>query len=166
MRIILWLAAGAAAMAIGSAGEARRGGPGPGQGTSPPGIWLKNDGNHGGKGGYGRFGPGAMEGDRPQGRHHGGHGRSRWGGLNPYGGGGIAGPVGAVDPYGNGFFNGGGGQIRLRGGQPYFDYDRDYPYEWASAARSREADRAEAEQPARAPARCTFENGVRVCRGW
>jgi hypothetical protein len=163
MRIISGLAAGVAAMAIGSAAEARPGGAGPGHGASPPGVWFKNSGHHGVKGGYSHFGPGAIRGDRRHGRFD-RHGR---GGFNPYFGGGIAGPVGEVDPYGNGFFNGGGGRIRLRGGRPYYDYDRAYPYEWASSARAREPDRADEERGTQSPpARCTFENEVRVCRGW
>jgi hypothetical protein len=168
MRIISGLAAGLAAIAIGSAAEARPGGAGSGHGASPPGVWFKTGGNHGGKGGYGRSGPGAIGGDRHHGRHEGRDGRSGRYGRNSfdlYGGGGIAGPVGEVDPYGNGFFNGGGGRIRLRGGHPYFDYDRAYPYEWASAAPTRQErpDEARASEP---PPRCSFENGVRVCRGW
>lgn len=84
--------------------------------------------------------------------------------FNPYGGVGIAGPVGEFDPYGNGFFTGGGGQIRLRGGRPHYDYDRGYSYQWASTTARRELDKeARVLAP---PARCTVENRVRVCRGW
>lgn len=162
MRIILWLAAGVAAMAIGpAAAEAK---PGTGSWNSGgPGVSINGGGHHAGNGGHGRYGPGFGKGG---GRHHGRFGRHGRGGFNPYGGGGIAGPVWEVDPYGNGFFNGGGGQIRLRGGRPYFDYDRAYPYEWASGARAREPEWAEEAARIQAPARCTFENGVRVCRGW
>lgn len=164
MRIILWLAAGVAAMAIGTAAAARPGGTGSGHGGSPPGVWFKNGGHHAGKPGHTRIGIGTIGVDRRRGGHHGRSGRDGWRGFNSYGGGGIAGPVGQVDPYGNGFFNGGGGQVRLRAGQPYFDYDRAYPYEWASRHRDRQ-DWAEA-RTAERPARCTMENGVRVCRGW
>jgi hypothetical protein len=160
MRIIFWLAAGLAATAIGPAAEARPGGATPG-GSAP--SWSYGGGHHAGKGGHTGFGIGWGKADRRPGRHHGRFGRHR---FHPFAGAGIAGPVGEVDPYGNGFFNRGGGQIELRGGRPYYDYDRAYPYEWASTARTQEPESAEAERSASSPARCTFENGVRVCRGW
>lgn len=162
MRIILGLAAGVVAMAIGTAAAARPGGTGSGHGGSPPGVWS-NAGHQAGKGGRTRFGIGTTKVDRRHGRHHGQSARRD---LHPNGGAGIADPVGGVDPYGNGFFTGGGGQIRLRGGQPYFDYDRAYPYEWNRAAGARDGDRPSEARAAEPRARCTFENGVRVCRGW
>lgn len=168
MRTISWLAAGAAAIAIATAAPARPGGTGSGHGSLKVG-WSGGGGHY--KAGRGRshFGIGPIGIDRRHGRHRGGFGRRDfhpYGPYGPYGAGGIAGPVGEVDPYGNGFFNGGGGRIRLRGGRPYYDYDRAYPYEWASATRPPDPDRAEAARRTEAPARCTFENGVRVCRGW
>jgi hypothetical protein len=104
---------------------------------------------------------------------HGGHDRrDRWRGHRggdhayAYGAGGFAGPYEAVDPYGTGFFAGAGGGVRLRGGRPQFDYDRSYPYEWASVAGGREVWEVEEIRAAPPPGRCTMENGVRVCRGW
>lgn len=92
-------------------------------------------------------------------RHRGRSGRNR---LPPFyfGLGGYGEP--AV-PYGEGFFAG-GGEVRMEGSRPVYDYDRAYPYEWDSAA-------APAWEPAEdlayAPARprCAVEHGVRVCRG-
>lgn len=165
MRICLWLAAGAMAIGTAAAAAARPGGSGSGPGNIAPGAWSSGVGHHGGRRVHGRYGPGVGKGDH--GRRHGRFGRHMRGGFDLYGGGGIAGPVGAVDPYGSGFFTGGGGGIRLRGGRPHYEYDRAYPYEWASAAGER-LDRREEERwdAAERPARCTFENGVRVCRGW
>ncbi|MEA3008552.1 MAG: hypothetical protein QOJ91_244 [Sphingomonadales bacterium] len=83
--------------------------------------------------------------------------------VYPYAAGGLGWPVEAADPHGNGFFAGGGGEVRMEGGRPHYDYDRSYPYEWApsgGAARSRSAEPARNSQ-----AYCTMENGVRVCRG-
>jgi hypothetical protein len=69
-----------------------------------------------------------------------------------------------VDPHGAGFFSGGGGAIRMEGGRPHYDYDRGYPYEWASAAdRSRGAIRAQ--DGGGSIGSCRLERGVRVCRG-
>jgi hypothetical protein len=164
MRIILWLAAGVAAATLATAAPARPGGNGSGHGGSPAGGWSNGGGHYAGQGRVTRFGIGAIRVDRRRGRHHGRSGRSGRDDSNIYGGGGIAGPVAEVDPYGNGFFTGGGGQIRLRGRQPHFDYDRGYPYQWASPAARPELDQeALATQT---PARCTVENRVRVCRGW
>jgi hypothetical protein len=165
MRIILLAAAVIGAAALGSAASARPGGPAPGQGGGQPGSWSSGDGHHGGKGVRTGFGSDAAKGDGGHGRRHGRFGRSGRDNFRPYGAAGISGPIEAADPYGNGFFNGEGGRIRLRGGRPHFDYDRGYPYEWASSdARSDRQD--EAARPVERPARCNFENGVRVCRGW
>jgi hypothetical protein len=164
MRIIMGLAAGMAAIAIGPAAAAPGGGPGPGQGAVP--TWSYGPGRHIGKPGPAPSGIAWIGTDRRHGRDRGPkvrHGRHL---FHPYGGFGTAGLAGAVDPYGAGFFTGGGGRIRLRGGQPYFDYDRSYPYEWAPAARAQESDRAEEAHREAPRPRCTFENGVRVCRGW
>ena len=62
-----------------------------------------------------------------------------------------------ADPYGDGFFADGGGEVLMRRGRPYYDYDRSYPYEFAPASRRR----VEWEEEPR----CTIEQGVRVCRG-
>lgn len=97
---------------------------------------------------------------------HGGHDRWRGDYAYGYGAGGVAGPYEAVDPYGTGFFAGAGGEVRLRGGRPSFDYDRAYPYEWASVAGGRSEREVGQARPAVPPGRCTMENGVRVCRGW
>jgi hypothetical protein len=99
---------------------------------------------------------------------HGGHDRGRWNKdyAVGYGAGGFGGPYEAVDPYGTGFFAGAGGAVRLRGGRPRFDYDRTYPYEWASVAGGRREREAEPSRFAAPPGRCSMENGVRVCRGW
>lgn len=161
MRIYFWLAAGVGAMAIGTAAAARPGGTSSGHGGNPPGTWSSG-GHHGGNYARRGLGPGVSKGDH--GRRHGRFGRHGRDRSNAYGGGGVVGPVVAVDPYGNGFFNGGGGEIRLRGGRPHYDYDRAYPYQWASAAGERlEEERV---RTVERPPRCTFENGVRVCRGW
>lgn len=161
MRIILWLAAAGAA-AIGTAVAARPAGMSSGQGGGFQIGWSNGGGHRAGKGVHTRFGPGAIRSDRRHGRHH---GRSDRQVFQPYRTVGIDGPVGAADPFGNGFFTGGGGRISLRGGRPYYDYDRGYPYEWTPAA----GGRLEWEEETRTtghPARCTMENGVRVCRGW
>jgi hypothetical protein len=149
----------------------------PGRGHGRP--W-----HHGGhdRPGHGHDRPGHHDGhdrpghghDRPG--HHDGHGdHDGWGGhwdrdrddLYPYGAGGFAGPYEAVDPYGTGFFAGAGGAVRVRGGRPQFDYDRSYPYEWASAAGGRpQREAREVRYAAPPPGRCAMENGVRVCRGW
>ncbi len=165
MRIILGLAAGMAAIGTAATAAPGGGGPGPGQGAGP--SWSYGPGRHVGKPAPAPPGVVAWVGtDRRHGRGHGPRGRHGRHLFHPYGGFATSGPVGAVGPYGGGYFAGGGGQIELRGGQPYFDYDRAYPYEWASAARAREPDRPEeARRPEPRP-RCTFENGVRVCRGW
>jgi hypothetical protein len=86
--------------------------------------------------------------------------------LYPYGAGFVEGAYEAVDPHGNGFFAGGGGEVRVQGGRPHYDYDRSYPYEWAPAGRAREFELAEVGPSTEASKRCTFEKGVRVCRGW
>lgn len=84
---------------------------------------------------------------------------------------GFAESFGLADPHGNGFFAGAGGEIRLRAGRPYYDYDRSYPYEWASSAAGSlrwsvddEEVRREAERSLAFP-HCSIERGVRVCRG-
>jgi len=161
MRLILLAATFIGAAAIGTAAPARPGGSG--HGWNPPGAFSNGGGHHSAKRGHTRLGIGPIESDRRGGRRHGRFGRADFN-FNPYAGAGIAGPIGAVDPHGNGFFTGGGGQIRLRGGRPYFDYDRTYPYEWSSARGRPEWD--EAPSAAEPPGRCTMENGVRVCRGW
>jgi hypothetical protein len=166
MRIILGLAAGMAAMAIGSAAAAARpGGTGSGHGGSPPGAWSNGGGHHAGKAGRTRFGTGTIEADRGHGRYRGRFRHFSRQDFLPYAGAGIGGSFGALDPYGNGFFNGGGGRIRLQGGQPYYDYDRAYPYEWAPAAAGR-VDAPEEKRAIEPAPRCTVENSVRVCRGW
>jgi hypothetical protein len=164
MRIILWLALGLGTAAIAAAAPARPGTGsfiGPGTKVGGPG----SGGNHMGPGGHFRFGPGRWNGDRrhrPDRDRFPGKGRGGYGLYDSFG---IAGPVEAVDPHGNGFFTGGGGRIGLRGGRPYYDYDRSYPYEWNSAAAVNRRDEAES-RPANPPGRCTMENEVRVCRGW
>ncbi|HEU0099194.1 MAG TPA: hypothetical protein VFQ67_10510 [Allosphingosinicella sp.] len=162
MRIIFLAAAAIGMAAIGTAAEARPGAAGSGHGSGPAGAW--SGGHRGGQVRHSCFGCSAADGDRRPGRGHGRHGRDSRHGFLLYGGAGIA--VGTADPYGNGFFTGGGGRIRLRGGRPYFDYDRAYPYEWASAAGGRREWAAEEERPTEPRERCTLENGVRVCRGW
>lgn len=105
--------------------------------------------------------------DRDRGRHdrrrHGRFGRGADRFVAPIGGIGHIDEFEAIDPHGNGFFAGGGGEVRLRGGRPYYDYDRSYPYEWASAAAGGDL-RWEAAGPLDVE-RCTTEHGVRVCRG-
>jgi hypothetical protein len=164
MRMIWLLAAAAGVAATGTAAPARPATAGFHNG-SPQAGWSGGGGHHAGQGPFFRFRPGPGKGDRGHGRHHRRYGRDGWDGFNPYGAGGIAGPVGAVDPYGNGFFNGGGGRIRMRGGRPHFEYDRAYPYQWTSAADGREPEAHEDRSDEPSP-QCTYENGVRVCRGW
>ncbi|HEY0131309.1 MAG TPA: hypothetical protein VGB57_07880 [Allosphingosinicella sp.] len=168
MRIILSLAAGVGAMAITAAAPAKPGPEAFNGGGGQPG-WSRGGGENAGGGLYFRHAPSGIRGYRGQGRQgrHGRFGRHGRDGYSSYGVFGIGGPAGAVDPWGNGFFNGGGGRIRLHGDRPHYDYDRSYPYEWAPAAGGGE-DREDAAGPGaseRTP-RCTFENGVRVCRGW
>lgn len=95
------------------------------------------------------------------------HGRSARHGDRfdlPFGGIGYLDEFEAIDPHGNGFFAGGGGEVRLSGGRPYYDYDRSYPYEWASAAGGGES-RPVARDRAGAAPQCGLEQRVRVCRG-
>ena len=140
-----------------TAAAARPAGSGPHVG-SPPGTWSSAPGHHGARGVRTGFGYGAI--DRR------GHHRGRRQDFVSYGAAGIAGQYEAADPYGNGFFTGGGGRIILRGGHPYYDYDRSYPYEWAPSAGVHEGWEEEEAHPAGRPApRCTMENSVRVCRG-
>jgi len=162
MRIIFWLEAGVGLAAMGTAAAARPAGAFNGQSGGLQVGGSKSGGHHAGRGGHTRLGPGMIGNDRRHGRHHGRSGRQD---FRSYAAGGIAGPIGAVDPWGNGFFSGGGGQIRVRGGRPQYDYDRAYPYEWASGAGGRQAS-AEEDRATEFRSRCTFENGVRVCRGW
>jgi hypothetical protein len=102
---------------------------------------------------------------RQDGRHRGRFGRGDDRFDPAFGGIGFVDEFEAVDPHGNGFFAGrGGGQIRLRGGRPYYDYDRSYPYEWASAADGRVGWVIMGDDADRTP-QCGVEHGVRVCRG-
>src|SRR3954470_3020004 len=103
--------------------------------------------------------PGRHDGRR-DGRHR--FDRGGEGFLYSYG---FAEPFEPVDPHGNGFFAGVGGGIDLRGGRPYYDYDRSYPYEWASAAASRPTRWAPHEESLPPATTCGLERGVRVCRG-
>jgi len=105
--------------------------------------------------------------DRDRWRHrrhprHDGHGDDF---LFPWGAGGIAGPFEAVDPHGTGFFAAGGGRVRVAGGRPHYDYNRAYPYEWASKAVGSRVWIAEDEVAEPLAAACEVESGVRVCRG-
>ena len=101
------------------------------------------------------FGRGMHRGSRG---HHGRSGRDRlpsfYLGLGGYGE--------PAPAHGDGFFAG-GGEVRMEGGRPVYDYDRSYPYEWASAA-APASDRAGGERYEMEP-RCAVESGVRVCRG-
>jgi hypothetical protein len=99
------------------------------------------------------FGRGMHRGPR---RRHGGSGR---GSLPPFylGLGGYGEPA---PSHGDGFFAG-GGEVRMDGTRPVYDYDRSYPYEWDSAA----ARAWGSGEPEAAPTRCTPELGVQVCRG-
>ena len=163
MRIILWLAAAAGVAAIATAAPARPGG-GSGHGSGRPGAWAPGGGEGAGTGWRVRIRSGAARGRH--GRHHRGRfGRDGRDGPVFFDGFAIAGPTGIIAPWGNGFFAGGGGEVRMRGNRPHYDYDRSYPYEWASAAGGR-PDRDEAESASEPPPRCTLEKGVRVCRGW
>jgi hypothetical protein len=177
MRILLLLAAGLSAASIGTAAAARPGG-GTAFGRVSPHPSVSNGGGrtHPGRGGgYARFGGGSWNGNGHwngdghwdgDGRHR-RFGRSDGNDFVAYGSAGIEWPVEGVDPHGDGFFAGRGGQIRLQGGRPHYDYDRSYPYEFASAAAGGSGQARAAEEPAMQPRpRCTMENGVRVCRGW
>jgi hypothetical protein len=187
MRILLLLAAGLSAVSIGTAAAGRPAG-GTAFGRVSPHPNVSNGGGraHPGRGGgYVRFGGGGWKGD--------GHWNGRWNGdgrwtgnghwngddrhrrfersdgndFAAYGSGGIEWPVDGVDRHGNGFFARGGGQLQLQGGRPHYDYDRSYPYEFASAAAGDGGQARTVEEPAiRSGPRCTMESGVRVCRGW
>ena len=78
------------------------------------------------------------------------------------GGFGADGAYRTADPWGDGFFSRGGGEVRMRGNRPHYDYDRSYPYEWAPASGG---PAGWDEDPRPAVPRCTVEHGVRVCRG-
>jgi hypothetical protein len=163
MRItLLLLAAGVSVAASGAAAAAEIARGSMVRSGSPHGTWKPGGFGHG------------FKGMRPHGPHHGaghdrrdrhrGHHRSADANiLYPYGGG-IAYSYEAVDPHGGGFFAGGGGEVRVRGGRPYYDYDRSYPYEWAPAARGGYVWTVE-EGELEAPPQCGLERGVRVCRG-
>lgn len=166
MRIILLLAAAAGAAAIATAAAAQPAARSAGHGAGTPGAWAPTRGHRAGTGWQGSSRPGMSRGhDRRHGRHRGRFGGSEGHGLFFDGGFGIAGWYGAGGPYGDGFFADGGGEVRMRGGRPYYDYDRSYPYEWAPGAGGR-PEQAEGTRSAGPPARCALESGVRVCRGW
>lgn len=154
MRIFLLLAAAGAA-AIATSAPARPAGK-PGHGAAAPGAWAP-DGRHGARSGW--------QGRVERGRRHGRSGRPGRGGPYYYDGFGIGGPGAIVAPWGNGFFAGGGGEVWMKGDRPHYDYDRAYPYEFASRAGERPDWEEEARPPEPRP-RCTLEHGVRVCRGW
>jgi hypothetical protein len=159
MRIIFLLAAAMGAAAIGGPAEAQSQGGFSGPGAGSSGRWAPGSGYHAGSGGHFHLRPGIGRGDRPHRRF----GRRRGDSLYPSGGFGSAGSIEAANPYDSGYYAE-GGRVRLRDGRPYYDYDRSYPYEWASAAAGGDGwDEAAGSGPP--SARCTFENGVRVCRG-
>lgn len=90
------------------------------------------------------------------------HGRSGRGTAPPlyFGVGGYGEPAASG---GDGFFAG-GGEVRMEGRRPVYDYDRSYPYEWPSAAASDGA--SAGDRPyGREAMHCTLELSVRVCRG-
>jgi hypothetical protein len=163
MRIILFPATvlGATAMAAAAAAQ-----PAPnGHVKYPAGVTTAAEAGqvYGGRPHW-RPGPGMH-----RGRGRDGHGPGLGGGVGfpylfaPYG---IEGDYEAVDPHGTGFFAGAGGRVRLSGGRPYYDYDRAYPYEWASAAGGgRPGAGGEPVGWSVAATRCAVEKGVRVCRG-
>ena len=166
MRITSFLLMASGAAAMGGAALAQSGSlPGRSSGNPPSisGSWKPGPGfgrHHDFRRGKAR-GPDRHHG-RP-GRHHGRFDRRGDDFAVAYGGIGSVEDFEAVERHGNGFFAGGGGQVRLQGGRPYYDYDRDYPYEWASAAAG--SARWVVESGIDEPARCTAEHGVRVCRG-
>ncbi|HEX8239169.1 MAG TPA: hypothetical protein VF574_05445 [Allosphingosinicella sp.] len=157
MRIIFWLAAAVGAAAIGTAAQAQSGAGFARQGVGPAASSATGGGHLSGPGGFLVVRPGRGH-DRP-----GRFGRRGRYPLYTYGGFGIGGSMETANPYGSGYFAD-GGRVRLRDGQPRYDYDRTYPYEWASAATGDDPWQEEA-VPAPEPARCTLEKGVRVCRG-
>lgn len=163
MRILLLLTAAAGAAATATPAPARPGG----HFTGSPGAWAASAGGHRAVAGWqARSRSGLGQGrDRRDGRPGGRFGRSGREGLLFYDGYGIAGPTGLVAPWGNGFFAAGGGEVRLSGDRPHYDYDRSYPYEWAPASGG-QPDVEDAARPAEPRPRCTIEHGVRVCRGW
>ncbi|HEX8224953.1 MAG TPA: hypothetical protein VF605_14125 [Allosphingosinicella sp.] len=166
MRIFLLLTAAAAVAAIATAAPARPAGKPGGHGAGAPGAWGAN-GRHRARAGWeARSRPPMSRGhDRRDGSDRGRFGRPGGDGVYVRDGFGIAWPSGTLAPWGDGFFAGGGGEVRLKGSRPHYDYDRSYPYEWAPSARRR-ADRDERSSAAEAPPSCTLEHGVRVCRGW
>ena len=181
MRIISWLLLAGGVAGIGGAALAQSGTL-PGRPLTPPvisGSWLPTHGfgrHHDFRRGKAK-GPGRHHGrpGRHPGRfdgHRGGFDRDRFrlgrfgrgdAFVVAYGGVGSVEEFEAVEPHGNGFFAGGGGQVTLNGGRPYYDYDRSYPYEWASAARG--GAHWVVDGAINEPERCTSERGVRVCRG-
>jgi len=163
MRIYQFLLVAGGAAAMGGAALAQSGTlPGRPSGNPPSvsGSWLPKP--HFGKKHDFRRGPDRHDGRR--GRHHRRFGRGAASFVFPYGGVGYAEEFAAVDPHGAGFFAGGGGEVRFEGGRPYYDYDRGYPYEWASAA-FEPSSRADGFGVGGYVERCTAEHGVRVCRG-
>ena len=163
MSIILLLSAAMGMTTTGGAAPAPPAGVAVGRSLVQVGSWNR--------GGRGRavdlrrpFRPGLGRGPGRHHRHPGRHGRAGPDFLFPYGAGGLAGEFEAVDAYGNGFFAGGGGRVRVDGGRPYYDYDRSYPFEWASAVAAPRSWAEEEDRPI-LPPRCVVENGVRVCRG-
>ena len=161
MRITLFLTAALGAAAIGGAAVAQSATTNSGQGENRHRV------SHGVSGGLVRGDRvrGDVRGTAPhRGRHHDRrHDRHSPGLACAYGGIGYAEEFVRVDPYGTGFFAGGGGEVRMRGGRPVYDYDRSYPYQWNSGpAESAEVRGGESSS---ARLRCTLDRGVRVCRG-
>jgi hypothetical protein len=146
-------AAGAAAVQAAPQKGAHRGGPPPGT-SAPTGDFMSVN--------HRNFGRGTGRGD---GRHHGRARRGEGGDRLGYRLGYVeAIPYGAeLDSHGSGFFAGRGGTIRIRNGRPVYEYDRAYPYEWGRPTAAPATVWAAARRDDRA-ARCSIEQGVRVCR--
>lgn len=166
MRIILFLAAAAGAAAMSAPALAQSAATTAGhRGPSYPAASMRA-GGHSDWHPHPRFPGGRFRGpgrphDRDRWRHHRRFGRDSGEFVYPFG---FAGGFDMVDPHGNGFFAGAGGEIRMSGGRPHYNYDRSYPYEWASAAAG-PAGWGGAEDGRRPIMLCGIEQGVRVCRG-
>ncbi|HEX8621142.1 MAG TPA: hypothetical protein VF718_04160 [Allosphingosinicella sp.] len=162
MRIIHFPAAALGAAAIAAAASAQPASNGHG---GHPGASIPFDvGRVVGERAQGRPGWGMHRG-RGHGRRGPGFGRGGAGFPYPFAAYGIDGEYRAVDAHGTGFFAGAGGRIRMEGGRPYYDYDRAYPYEWASSAAGGPLEWRAGAIAGPSPERCSLEKGVRVCRG-
>jgi hypothetical protein len=162
----------AAVLAMGVAGGpagAQRAGPAfrnapSGHRPASPGGRVQSLSGHGFRNAFGRFGF-----HRRMGRAFFGQGAFGYGGLIGYGDLGGYGADALDDPEDlareSGFFEG-EGDVRIRGGEARYAYDRSYPYDWYREPEARPAARRIAmREDSPRSVHCESEHMVRVCRG-